>query len=75
MLKKTTVLSLSTDGMFCLLISTSLKHDGTVKMASPIDGTGRLQMGHADRTLKIARLPVPSGTGRPDNGKGPFSVL
>jgi len=30
------------------------------------------QMGHADRTLKIARLPVLSGTGRRDNGKGPF---
>ena len=30
------------------------------------------QMGHADRTMKIAHLPVPSGTGRRDNGKGPF---
>jgi len=30
------------------------------------------QMEHADRSLKIARLPVPSGTGRRDNGKGPF---
>jgi len=29
------------------------------------------QTGHADSTLKIARLPVSSGTGRRDNGKGP----
>jgi len=47
----------------------SLKHngtDGTVKMAS------LWQTGQADRTLKTARLPVPSGTGRRDNGEGPF---
>jgi len=30
------------------------------------------QMGHEDRTLKMARLPVPSETGKWDNGKGPF---
>ena len=52
----------------CSMDRVSVKHDGTVKMASlPVPSVRQdrwlrrdTQTRHADRTLKMARLPVPS---------------